>query len=350
MKVTSTIAMVAGLVASVNAHTQVFGVSVNGVSQGDGRGVYVRSPPSNSPIKDVTNPAIECNVNNVAVPKKVVAKAGDKLTFKWFHNTPGAGDDCIDPSHLGPIMHWIAPLSSNGNGAVWSKLAETGFENGKWAVQTLIANGCEWTITIPPQVKAGDYLIKGEIIALHEADTNFRSNNARGAQFYPSCSQFTITGGGNAVPDENFNFIGGYTPTGPGILFNLYSGFTSYPFPGPNVWVPTSSGSPAPAPAPKPITSKPAAVKPKPTTVPKPPVHQTVQPKPTTMVTSTRAKGHHSTGGHHHHTVKPTPPASAGQQLVGKWGQCGGKNWTGGKACASGSTCKFQNDYYSQCL
>lgn len=330
MKVTSTIAMVAGLVASVSAHTQVFGVSVNGVSQGDGRGVYVRSPPSNSPVKDVTNPAIECNVNNVAVPKKVVAKAGDKLTFKWFHNTPGAGDDCIDPSHLGPIMHWIAPLDSNGNGAVWSKIAETGFENGEWAVQTLRANNCEWTITIPPQVKAGDYLIKGEVIALHEADTNFRSNNARGAQFYPSCSQFTITEGGDVVPNENFNFIGGYTPTDPGILFNLYSSFTSYPFPGPNVWVPSSSGSPAPKPSPKPVTTKPVAH-------PKPTPH----PKPTTMITSTCVKGNYT---------KPTSAPSAGQPTVGKWGQCGGQNWYGGKVCASGSTCKFQNPYYSQCL
>ncbi|KZV79533.1 FAD/NAD(P)-binding domain-containing protein [Exidia glandulosa HHB12029] len=33
-----------------------------------------------------------------------------------------------------------------------------------------------------------------------------------------------------------------------------------------------------------------------------------------------------------------------------KWGQCGGIGWTGCTACASGSTCQKQNDYYSQCL
>ncbi|KAJ9138794.1 Concanavalin A-like lectin/glucanase [Coniochaeta hoffmannii] len=33
-----------------------------------------------------------------------------------------------------------------------------------------------------------------------------------------------------------------------------------------------------------------------------------------------------------------------------KWGQCAGKNWNGCKSCAAGTTCKFQNDYYSQCL
>ncbi|KAK8127196.1 carbohydrate-binding module family 1 protein [Apiospora sp. TS-2023a] len=33
-----------------------------------------------------------------------------------------------------------------------------------------------------------------------------------------------------------------------------------------------------------------------------------------------------------------------------KYGQCGGRDWTGSYACAQGSTCQFQNPYYSQCL
>ncbi|KAH8688980.1 RlpA-like double-psi beta-barrel-protein domain-containing protein-containing protein [Talaromyces proteolyticus] len=32
------------------------------------------------------------------------------------------------------------------------------------------------------------------------------------------------------------------------------------------------------------------------------------------------------------------------------YGQCGGANWAGATSCASGSTCKIQNPYYSQCL
>ncbi|KAI0785117.1 putative pectate lyase [Abortiporus biennis] len=32
------------------------------------------------------------------------------------------------------------------------------------------------------------------------------------------------------------------------------------------------------------------------------------------------------------------------------YGQCGGLNWTGDTTCASGSTCVYQNDYYSQCV
>jgi cellobiose dehydrogenase (acceptor) len=40
-----------------------------------------------------------------------------------------------------------------------------------------------------------------------------------------------------------------------------------------------------------------------------------------------------------------TPAAPAA-----KYAQCGGKEHTGSFHCASGSTCSFQNDYYSQCL
>ncbi|KAL3426760.1 glycosyl hydrolase family 10 [Phlyctema vagabunda] len=36
--------------------------------------------------------------------------------------------------------------------------------------------------------------------------------------------------------------------------------------------------------------------------------------------------------------------------IVEKWGQCGGSGFTGSTICACGSTCTFQNDWYSQCL
>ncbi|KAF2201938.1 endo-1,4-beta-mannosidase [Delitschia confertaspora ATCC 74209] len=42
--------------------------------------------------------------------------------------------------------------------------------------------------------------------------------------------------------------------------------------------------------------------------------------------------------------------ASAAQQLGGAWSQCGGAGWTGATACVSGYTCKFSNEWYSQCV
>ena len=36
--------------------------------------------------------------------------------------------------------------------------------------------------------------------------------------------------------------------------------------------------------------------------------------------------------------------------LNAKYGQCGGRQWTGGFSCVAGTTCQWQNDWYSQCL
>lgn len=46
--------------------------------------------------------------------------------------------------------------------------------------------------------------------------------------------------------------------------------------------------------------------------------------------------------------TQPTPPATGG--TVPMWGQCGGIGYTGATKCVSGSTCKYSNDWYSQCL
>ncbi|KAI0188384.1 concanavalin A-like lectin/glucanase domain-containing protein [Xylaria flabelliformis] len=46
----------------------------------------------------------------------------------------------------------------------------------------------------------------------------------------------------------------------------------------------------------------------------------------------------------------PSNPGGGGTCTTAKYGQCAGKNWSGCGSCASGTTCKYQNDYYSQCL
>ncbi|KAI0455249.1 carbohydrate-binding module family 1 protein [Xylaria acuta] len=56
----------------------------------------------------------------------------------------------------------------------------------------------------------------------------------------------------------------------------------------------------------------------------------------TTLVTSTTTSS----------TAGPTTTSCT----VQKWGQCGGKGWTGCTVCVAGSTCTVGNDYYSQCL
>jgi hypothetical protein len=102
-------------------------------------------------------------------------------------------------SHLGPVLVYIAPTASNGTGNVWVKLAESGYENGTWAVQTLIANKGVHSFTLPSVLAPGSYLIRPEIIALHEADASYAVNPARGAQLYMECIQLNVTGTGATV-------------------------------------------------------------------------------------------------------------------------------------------------------
>lgn len=45
-----------------------------------------------------------------------------------------------------------------------------------------------------------------------------------GIQIYPSCVQVEVTGEGDAFPTEFVSFPGAYTPTTPGIVYDLYSG------------------------------------------------------------------------------------------------------------------------------
>jgi cellulase len=74
----------------------------------------------------------------------------------------------------------------------------------------------------------GNYLIRGELLALHEA---YREN---GVQPYVDCAELTITGSGNAKP-STVKFPGAYKPTDPGILINIYNPITNYVIPGPAV-------------------------------------------------------------------------------------------------------------------
>lgn len=232
--------------SGVAAHTRMYSVWVNGEDQGDGRGTYIRSPPTNDPTKDLTSTAIACNAaGSTTVADFVSVAAGDSLSFEWYHDS--RGDDIIASSHLGPIITYIAPYTDgmDGTGSIWTKIDEEGYESSSdtWAVDNLISNSGKKDFSVPSGLAAGKYMFRQEIIALHEADTAYTANSARGAQFYPSCVQVEVTGSGTATPSDDYALPGGYTESDAGIVFNIYGSYTSYAIPGPSVWDGASSGS-----------------------------------------------------------------------------------------------------------
>ncbi|KAL2066338.1 hypothetical protein VTL71DRAFT_2409 [Oculimacula yallundae] len=359
--------LVGAAVASLaNAHATIHSLWVNGVDQGAGNSAagYIRAPPNNSPVKDVTSKDMTCNVNNVAAAKSIDVKAGDKLSLEWHHDSKTAGDDIIDKTHLGPVMAYIAPAESNGAGDVWVKIAEDGFDGSKWGVERLIAAKGLQDVTLPASLAAGKYLLRGEVIALHEADTDFATNPGRGAQFYMECVQITVSGGTTPLP-AGVAIPGVYTSKDPGVLFNLFGGkVTSYKAPGPAVMAAGAGAGTAPnAPAPvaggstpAPNTSTPTAPNATPGPVDSP---ATPAPKPTKSACSSKTPTTLATVTGSKPTPSPAPaagtpaagaPAAGAPGAAALYAQCGGQDFTGATTCEAGATCKDLNAFYSQCV
>src|SRR6185312_7613779 len=100
-----------------------------------------------------------------------------------------------------------------------------------------IANKGKIDVTLP-NLKAGNYLIRPEIIALHEG------NKPGKAQFYNGCGQLKVTGSGTMTLATGVDIRTVYKTDDPGVLFDIYSGNTSgYKIPGPAVLSGSGSGS-----------------------------------------------------------------------------------------------------------
>jgi hypothetical protein len=84
--------------------------------------------------------------------------------------------------------------SCTGLEANWFKIDQMGMTaplltGTSWGTAVVYAN-LKWTSTIPATLQPGDYLIRHELLALHQADA---------PQWYPECAQLTVTGSGTAV-------------------------------------------------------------------------------------------------------------------------------------------------------
>ncbi|EUC55826.1 glycoside hydrolase family 61 protein [Rhizoctonia solani AG-3 Rhs1AP] len=294
------------------AHATVRAVFINGVDQGNGENTYIRSPPNNFPVKDLNSDAVACNVNNRPVSKTLPVSGGDVITFEFTHERRGG--DIISPTHKGSVGVFAAPTSSNGQGPVWVKLHQEVYTNGQWATDKLIQNGGHVSITVP-NLKAGEYLFRPEIIALHESDTAYNANPARGVQLYMECIQFKVVSSGSISLPAGIDFKKSYTYADKGLVFDLYR-------PGAGMaYVPPGG----------PVSSIAAA-------------NRGIGPVPAGYRRMSKQRYAAAVG-------KPSNkrPGPSGA-TVAKFGQCGGRNYSGPTRCASGFVCKFSSQWYSSCV
>jgi cellulase len=280
-------------VSTVNGHGHVFQVVAGGVTY---PGAVPGNVPSNSvgwAANNLDNGFVEpnaaqsadiaCHKSARAASNFVKVAAGQSVTLKW--NT-------WPESHKGPVIDYLAPFNSNAGSLSFAKIAQKGLISGsnpgRWAADDLISNGNSWSVTIPSSVAPGQYVLRHEIIALHSA------NNANGAQFYPQCINIEVTSGGSSRPSGS-SATSFYRANDPGVLFNLYTSFSSYTIPGPGLFGGGSQNPPQ-------------------------------QPPP---------------------TQNPNPPSNG--NCAALYAQCGGNGWSGPTCCQSGR-CVASGDWYSQCV
>jgi len=322
MKSSSVIAGLVAFASTVSAHATWQDLHVGST---DYAATCDRLPPSNNPVTDVTSTDIRCNVGGTkGISGKCTVAAGQNVTVE-MHQQPNSEGDCSDLAiggdHHGPIQVYMTKVSdaSSADGSTpWFKIYESGLldpSTAYWATDELNANCGLQSVKIPADIEPGDYLLRSEVIALHVA------SSVGGAQFYMSCFQITVTGGGSATP-SGVSLPGAYSAQDPGILIDIYYPTpTTYVFPGPTVYAGGAGSGSGSGTSPSSATTKPA----------------------TTVSSSTSA---HSTGSG---TTVPVTTSTSAAGNIAQYGQCGGNGWTGTGTCVSGSTCVVLNAYYSQC-
>ncbi|KAL2857296.1 glycosyl hydrolase family 61-domain-containing protein [Aspergillus pseudoustus] len=222
------------LVPSVTAHWNLAALIVDGEVTEDYQ--YVRrTKNSNSPIKDVTSTDMICN--NGGIDDDVLAEtetyevaAGAQVGFQvrdtWGH--PG-----IQQVYLSKAPDTAKGYKGDGD---WFKIyslttSNVSSEGVAWAPFEDNVGIKDFVFTLPEDLPAGEYLLRGEGLALHTA------GSAGGAEFYIGCAQIKVTGSGTGTPGPTVQFPGAYTGEEPGILVNIYyPPLTSYTAPGPAVW------------------------------------------------------------------------------------------------------------------
>ncbi|PIL34356.1 hypothetical protein GSI_03131 [Ganoderma sinense ZZ0214-1] len=189
----------------------------------------IRTITAVEPVKGAANPDISCGHgarNGAAV---AYANPGSTVSFKWVN---GFGGDQW-PHFVGPLMTYMAScapggcVTFNSLSAKWFKIQQSGLRtDGTWAMKDLY-DGFPVSVSLPPNIAPGEYLIRHEILALHSAQS------IGGAEFYPSCAQLRVGGVQTGVPGSTVSLPGAYSDTDPGILFDPYGSTRDYTFPGP---------------------------------------------------------------------------------------------------------------------
>lgn len=152
-----------------------------------------------------------------------MARAGSTIDLTW---TDWFGN------HKGPVLTYMGLLPNEATtlqDVGFFKIDEAGYDpkTMTYGSDWLIKNNNTQTVTIPSDIKPGTYVVRHEIIALHNSWQEDKIKQTSGAQHYPNCFKVEVTGSGTATPPSQ-KFPGTYHWNDPGILVNIYYGPNEY--------------------------------------------------------------------------------------------------------------------------
>ncbi|KAF2221592.1 glycosyl hydrolase family 61-domain-containing protein [Elsinoe ampelina] len=242
------------LAAPALAHYNFERLIVNGVATEPYE--YVRQLPqlvSNSPFLDVSHPDIRCNNGSFASASRTKVfpvKPGDTVGFT-IRDVLG---------HPGPLFAYmsrstVADVRNYQGDGDWFKVYEQGvrtFGNYSVSMTWMVDGWRNYTFKVPSQIPNGQYLLRGEHVAVHGAGT------VGGTQFYIGCAQIEVSGAAGGTPSPVGKFPGIYNARDPGIFFNPYwPPMVNYTMPGIEVYPKGGSFPPFTADPAKPVATQP---------------------------------------------------------------------------------------------
>ncbi|TFK99523.1 glycoside hydrolase family 61 protein A [Pterulicium gracile] len=230
MKFAATVSALA-IASQAVAHYTFPSLVVNGVTQPAWQNVRrTNNFNHRGPVQDVKSNDIRCYTSETNA-KASTATVAAGSTIGFVADTP--------IYHQGVLNVYMAKVPSGKTAADWDGSGTVWFKVHEISAKTDGGNTITWptdnmgtvNFPVPKSVPSGEYLVRIEHIALHSA------GSANGAQFYISCAQINVTGGGSGTPGPLVAFPGAYSGNEPGILLNIYYPIPkTYIQPGPNVW------------------------------------------------------------------------------------------------------------------
>ncbi|WVO20543.1 uncharacterized protein IAS62_001840 [Cryptococcus decagattii] len=136
------------------------------------------------------------------------AKAGDLVTVQW--------SDWPTDGHPGPIGEWMAKCPYDSCTQVdattldWFSIAQHNYDAdlGKWPTEILTElQGRQWTFTLPTDLPSGAYIIRHELIALHNS-TGPTPDLVSSPQHYPVGIEIILESSGTTLPTLTCKFPG----------------------------------------------------------------------------------------------------------------------------------------------